>query len=106
MVISSLHLMIAEIAEMAIDFQRAVRTLRLAHLPNEPVQMRVGIHSGSVVSGIVGVTAPRYCVFGETVSVAAKMEASGQGEILLKGSRCLTSNLQLVAYTSAVRRGV
>jgi class 3 adenylate cyclase len=40
--------------------------------------MRIGVHSGSCVAGIVGVTNPRYIVLGDTVNMSAKMEASGR----------------------------
>jgi class 3 adenylate cyclase len=70
---------VKEIANMAIDFQRAVETLKMPHLPNKQIQMRIGIHYGSRVAGIVGVISPRYFVFGDTVNISAKMEASGHG---------------------------
>jgi class 3 adenylate cyclase len=65
----------AVVADCALDMITAVKNI--SDPSGNPIQIRVGIHTGPAIAGVIGMHKFSYDLWGDTVNIASRMESHG-----------------------------
>ncbi len=77
------------VVQAALDFIKEIERLRVVRLAagKVPFDFRIGIHTGQLVAGVIGVRKFAYDIWGDTVNMAARMQQAGEaGKINISGT--------------------
>ena len=65
---------VRQIILLALDFMNEIKLIKTPD--GKPLTIRIGIHIGSVIVGILGNEIPRLCIVGNTVNIASRLQST------------------------------